>query len=385
MNRRIRLAILGCSGSVGQQTLSVVQDHPDRFEIVALTNYSDIQSMRRLVKQHKPAFVGIVDENMGSMLKDDLPKDTELALGSECNSLACMRDDVDAVVIAVTGMAAVFPLIAAIRNNKHIALANKESMVCGGELIKAELDTYGGMIYPVDSEQSAIFQCIQGLSEDDEISKLILTASGGPFRNWSLEQMRTATVEQTLKHPNWVMGKKITIDCATMVNKGLEVIEAAFLFGVPHEKIEVLVHPQSVVHSFVETRDNAMLAQLAVPDMRLPIQYALTYPERIHSSAAKLDIAALSKLEFYKPDYVRFPGLALAYEAMKLGGTATATYNAANEVAVDLFLARRIEFLDISHCIEHALCGVSPVIPKQLGEILEADAKARTLVMERFG
>lgn len=385
MNRRIRLAILGCSGSVGQQTLSVVHDHPDRFEIVALTNYSDVQSMRSLIKRHKPAFVGIVDENMGSMLKDDLPKGTELVLGSECNSLACVRDDVDAVVIAVTGMAAVFPLIAAIRNNKHIALANKESMVCGGELIKTELDTYGGMIYPVDSEQSAIFQCIQGLSGDDEISRLILTASGGPFRNWSLEEMRTATVEQTLKHPNWVMGKKITIDCATMVNKGLEVIEAAFLFGVPHEKIEVLIHPQSIVHSFVETRDNAMLAQLAVPDMRLPIQYALTYPERIHSPAAKLEVAALSKLEFYKPDYERFPGLALAYESMKLGGTATATYNAANEVAVDLFLARRIGFLDISHCIEHALCGVPPVIPKQLGEVLEADAKARTLVMERFG
>lgn len=354
------LAILGCTGSVGRQTLSVVDAHPELFRVKALTANSSEQELNALVDKYRPEFSALTARD-----------------GDEANVLAATLDSVDTVVIAITGMKAIFPLRAALKAKKRVALANKESIVCGGALLKKELDEHRDQLFPVDSEHSALFQCMQGLSGKDEISRLILTASGGPFREYTKEQLKDVTLEMALRHPSWNMGKKITIDCATLANKGLEVIEAHFLFGVDAENIDVLIHPGSIVHSFVETVDGALLAQLGSPDMRLPIQYALTWPKRLLSPVKRLTAKDLAILRFELPDTERFPALRMAYDALKAGGTATAVFNAANEVAVEAFIKGKAGFLDIPAAIESALCAIPAATPNSFEEILDADRRAR--------
>ncbi len=375
-----RLAVLGCTGSIGKQTLSVVDRHPDHFTVTALSADKNIDALLPLIKKYRPKAVALRDENAAKRLKPYLPSGTELFFGETASAEAAAHPYADAVIVAVLGMAALPSLLSAIRAKKHIALANKESIVCGGELVQSELKAYGQTIYPIDSEQSAIFQCLQGIAPED-VESLILTASGGAFRTWSLAEMAAATPEQALQHPNWDMGRKITIDSATLMNKGLEVIEAHYLFGVPAERIKVLLHPQSIVHSLVETIDGSLLAQLSTPDMRLAIQYALTYPDRIPSSVLKLDLTA-APLEFSKPDKARFPGLPLAYEALKAGGVAPTVYNASNEAAVQLFFEHKLRFLDIARKVEEALEAVPNVRRPALEDICEADRRAREFVVK---
>ncbi len=376
-----RLAVLGCTGSIGKQTLSVADRHPGLFTVTALSADRNIEALLPLVRKYRPKAVAVRDESAAKLLKPDLPNGTELLAGENASAEAAALNDVDAVVVAVLGMAALPSLLSAIRAKKHIALANKESIVCGGELVQNELKAHNQTIYPIDSEQSAIFQCLKDIAPQ-EVERLILTASGGAFRTWSLLEMAAATPEQALQHPNWDMGRKITIDSATLMNKGLEVIEAHYLFGVPAERIKVLLHPQSIVHSLVETIDGSLLAQLSTPDMRLAIQYALTYPDRIPSSVTKLDLTA-APLEFSKPDKARFPGLPLAYEALKAGGVAPTVYNASNEAAVQLFFEHRLRFLDIARKVEEALEAVPNVRKPALGDIYEADRRAREFVLRQ--
>lgn len=359
------LAILGCTGSVGRQTLSVVDAHPGLFHVKALTANGNEKGLKDLVAKYSPEFSALTERD-----------------GDGANITAATLDSVDTVVIAITGMKAIFPLRAALKAKKRVALANKESIVCGGELLKAELDENRERLFPVDSEHSAIFQCIQGLFSRKEISRIILTASGGPFREYTAKQLEGVTVEMALRHPSWNMGKKITIDCATLANKGLEVIEARFLFGVEADHIDVLIHPGSIVHSFVETVDGALLAQFGSPDMRLPIQYALTWPRRLDSPVKRLSAADLAALRFELPDTERFPALRMAYDALSAGGTATAVYNAANEAAVSAFLEGGAGFLDIPAAIESALCAIPARVPDSFEEILEADRRAREHVLK---
>jgi len=361
------LAILGCTGSIGRQTLSVVDAHPELFRVVALTANSDERGLNELSEKYAPGFSALSERD-----------------GEDANILAATLDEADTVVIAISGMKAIYPLRAALKAGKRVALANKESIVCGGELLKDELDAYRERLFPVDSEHSALFQCMQGLSDQSEVSRVILTASGGPFREFTKDQLAGVTVEMALRHPSWNMGRKITIDCATLANKGLEVMEAHFLFGLPADRIDVLIHPGSVVHSFVETVDGALLAQLGVPDMRLPIQYALTYPKRLKSPVKTLTARELAALSFSLPDTDRFPALKLAYDALKAGGTATAVFNAANETAVAAFLDRRTGFMDIPTAIEGALGAVPATKPTAFEEIFDADRKARAYVSNFF-
>jgi 1-deoxy-D-xylulose-5-phosphate reductoisomerase len=361
------LAILGCTGSVGRQTLSVVDAHPELFRVKALTAYGNEKALDALTAKYAPEFSALTARD-----------------GDEANITAATLDSVDTVVIAITGMKAIFPLRAALKAKKRVALANKESIVCGGELLKAELDENRDRLLPVDSEHSALFQCMQGLSNRGEVSRIILTASGGPFRDYTAEQLKNVTVEMALRHPSWNMGRKITIDCATLANKGLEVIEAHVLFGIGADQIDVLIHPGSIVHSFVETIDGALLAQLGAPDMRLPIQYALTWPKRLDSPVKRLSAADLATLRFELPDTQRFPALRMAYDALKAGGTATAVYNAANEMAVSAFLEGKAGFLEIPAAIESALCAIPTRIPDSFEEILDADRRAREHVLKRI-
>lgn len=372
--------MLGCTGSIGRQTLSVVDAHPEEFTVTALSADKNTEALLPLIKKYRPKAVALRDERAAVRLKNELPRGVELLAGESASAEAAAHPDADAVVVAVLGMAALPSLLSAIRAKKHIALANKESIVCGGELVQSELKAHDQTIYPIDSEQSAIFQCLQGIAPGG-VERLILTASGGAFRSWSLAEMSAATPEQALQHPNWDMGRKITIDSATLINKGLEVIEAHYLFGVPAERIGVLLHPQSIVHSLVETVDGSLLAQLSTPDMRLAIQYALTYPQRLPSRVTKLDLTA-TPLEFSKPDRARFPGLPLAYDALKAGGTAPTVYNASNEAAVELFFMRKLGFLDIARKVEAALAAIPNVSRPALEDIYEADRRAREFVMK---
>lgn len=376
----MKLAILGASGSIGRQTLSVAEAHPDRFSVCAVSVGRNEEALAAIAARHKPAYAGISEANA----KPALPAGTTLLAGSDANAALAALDEVDAVVIAIPGMEAIHALLAAARAKKRIAIANKECLVCGGDFVRREMARFGAKLYPIDSEQSAIFQCLQGIADPEEVSRLILTASGGPFRTWPKDAIADATPEQALAHPSWRMGKKITVDSASLVNKGLEVIEAHFLFGVPAERIAVAIHPQSIVHSMVETVDGATLAQLGTPDMRLAIQYALTCPQRIESPAAPLDWGKLAQLTFEMPDGDRFPGLPLAYEALRMGGTAPVVYNAADEVAVAAFLDGAIRFGEIAAWIASAL-EHTPVTPLDgLEAILETDRVVRRFVSERI-
>ena len=349
-----KIAIIGSTGSIGTQTLDVIAHHEEQFQVEGLAGGSNLKLLLEQVKQFSPKKVSVSSKELADEMKPYLPQGTHLYYGEEGLVEIAAGTDADTVVTAVMGSVGLRPTLAAIDEGKHIGLANKETLITAGHLVMERARSKGVSILPVDSEHSAIFQCLNG-EEKREVSKIILTASGGSFRHLTREQLADVTVEDALKHPNWSMGSKITIDSATMVNKGLEVIEAHWLFGMSYEQIEVLLHPESIIHSCVEFIDGSVIAQLGTPDMRVPIQYALTYPHRLASPGKRLSLAEVGKLHFREMDYNRFPCLRLAFECGKIGGTATTAYNAANEVAVSRFLKREISFLHIETILEKVL------------------------------
>ena len=377
MSRRISL--LGATGSIGRQTLDVVE--ACGMSVAALTANKSVTRLEEQARRFRPELAVCVDEQAARDLKVRLA-DTGIRVASGQEGLleAAVLDSADTVLTAVVGVAGLRPTLAAVREGKRIALANKETMVCAGELVMDEADRFGAEVVPVDSEHSAIFQCLQGSRDRGEVRRLILTASGGPFFGWSREQLSGVTKAQALKHPNWAMGDKITIDSATLMNKGLEFIEAMRLYRMPAEKISIIVHRESIVHSLVEYCDNAVLAQLGTADMRLPIQYALTWPARTVGPVTPLDLLTCPPLTFAQPDYGAFPCLTLALEAAKTGGTATAVLNGANEAAVGLFLEEKIGFMDIPALVARALESVPAVQSPSLEEICAADQMARAAV-----
>ena len=372
------ISLLGSTGSIGRQSLEVIA--ACGMTVAALTANRDVNRMEEQCRQFKPRLAVMMDPDAAADLKTRLA-DTGIRVASGPEGLveAATLAEADTVLTAVVGMVGLVPTLAAVRQGKRIALANKETLVCAGELVMDGADQYGAEIVPVDSEHSAIFQCLQGSQDRGEVKRLILTASGGPFWGWDKERIASATVEQALNHPNWSMGAKITVDSATLMNKGLEFIEAMRLYRMPPEKIAIVVHRESIIHSMVEYCDNAVLAQMGVPDMRLPIQYALTWPARTQAVAKPLDLLTCPPLTFHAPDYDAFPCLSLALEAAKTGGTATAVLNGANEAAVGLFLAGKIPFGDIAKRVERALAGVPVVQAPTLEDVLAADEAARAL------
>jgi 1-deoxy-D-xylulose-5-phosphate reductoisomerase len=371
-----RLAVLGSTGSIGQQTLEVVRSLPERFRIIGLAAGKNLDLLAQQIDEFKPDFISftVPSNKAGRLSRYKLTSLEEMA----------SHPDVDIVVIATAGTAGLGATLAAARSGKNIALANKESLVAAGEIITAEAKKSGARILPVDSEHSAVFQCLRG--EEQPPRRIILTASGGPFRSYSKKQMAAVTVEKALRHPSWRMGKKVTIDSATLMNKGLEVIEAHLLFNIAFENVAVLIHPQSIVHSMVEFVDGSVKAQLSCPDMRLPIQYALTYPDRTaNDSLPRLDWKHFADLTFEPPDTVRFPCLRLAIEAGKKGGTYPAVLCAADEVAVELFLAGSIIFTDISRLVERTLAKHSDISHPSLADIMVADNWARQKTIALVG
>ena len=376
MTQPKRLAVLGSTGSIGQQTLDVVRALPHHFRIVGLAAGQNIDLLAQQINEFKPAFVHY--ESNGK-LPHQAGTDYQILSPEDIAS----HPDVDTVVIATSGKAGLVPILAAVRAGKTVALANKESLVMAGEIITSEAKRHSARILPIDSEHSAIWQCLNG---ETQPARLILTASGGPFRNYSSAQMEKVTVEQSLKHPSWQMGKKVTVDSATLMNKGLEIIEAHWLFDMPFDKISVLVHPQSIIHSMVEFIDGSVKAQLSYPDMRLPIQYALSYPDRLaNSQLPKLDWGKIASLTFEPPDTDTFTCLKLAIEAGKQGGTYPAVLCAADEVAVELFLSRKIKFTDIALVVEKTLVEHKSVTHPTLEQIMAADDWARNKVSPSQG
>jgi len=371
------VAILGSTGSIGTTALRVLERQRDRFRVAALTAYDNALLLGEQADRFAPAFVGIVGNGASSH--------PGWHLGESCLVDAARRDDVDIVLNAVVGAAGLEATLAALGAGKRVALANKETLVMGGSLVTDACRTGGGEIIPVDSEHSAILQCITG-KPGVEVRKIIITASGGPFRGWTNEQLERATLEDALRHPTWRMGRKITVDCATLANKALEVIEAHFLFGLPYDRIEVVVHPQSVIHSMVEFVDGSVLAQLGAPSMELPVLYALTHPDRVPDSGVpRFDPVALSPLTFEPLAVERFPAFALGVAAGRRGGVAPAIFNAANEAAVALFLSGRIRFAEIGPAIHDTLDSLSHLGGDNRDAILAADAAARAHVKGRFG
>ena len=374
-----KITLLGSTGSIGRQALEVIE--ACGMSVAALTANRSVELLERQARRFRPELTVAADEKAASDLRVRLADtDIRVASGQEGLLEAAALESADTVLTAVVGVAGLEPTLCAVRRGKRIALANKETMVCAGQLVMDEADRCGAEIVPVDSEHSAIFQCLQGSGDRREVRRLILTASGGPFYGWSREQLREVTLSQALKHPNWAMGAKITVDSATLMNKGLEFIEAMRLYRMPPEKISIVVHRESIVHSLVEYCDNAVLAQLGAADMRLPIQYALTWPERTIGPARPLDLLHCPPLTFGMPDCEAFPCLAIAMEAARTGGTATAILNGANEAAVGLFLEERIGFMDIPALVERAMSVVPVVQAPQLEQIMAADRAARDAV-----
>lgn len=370
------VSILGSTGSIGRQTLDVVDQLGLR--VAALTCGTSLERMVQQCKKYRPMVAVMATEELAQALREQLDgQNTEVLFGKEGLIQAASVEDADTVITAVVGMMGLEPTLAACRAGKRIGLANKETLVCAGELVMAEARAHGAEIIPVDSEHSAIFQCLMGCQDRSQVKRLILTASGGAFYGKSRAQLQNARKEDALKHPNWKMGPKITIDCATLLNKGLEFIEAMRLYEMPPEKIGVVIHRQSIVHSLVEYNDGAVLAQLGTPDMRIPIQLALTYPDRTESPASALDLLCCGPLTFEAPDYENFPCLSMAMEAARVGGTACVTLNGANEEAVAAYLRDEIGFYDISDSIRYALDLLPAVANPTLEEILEADRQAR--------
>ena len=380
------VTILGSTGSVGCQTIDLIERAPGRFRVEALTANRNVALLAQQARQLKPRFVAIGETDGYAQLKEELEgTGIEIAVGSEAVIAAAERP-ADWVMAAIVGAAGLSATMAAVRRGAVVAFANKECLVCAGELMMREIERRGATLLPVDSEHNAIFQVFE-FDRRDSVEKLVLTASGGPFRDWSLERMAAATREQAVAHPNWDMGAKISIDSATMMNKGLEVIEAHHLFGIPENRIEVVVHPQSVIHSMVTYVDGSVLAQLGTPDMRTPIGYSLAWPKRMETPSARLDFASLSTLTFEAPDLQRFPALRLARDALKSGGRAPTILNAANEVAVERFLGGAIGFLDIARIVEETLEFVPNGPLGSLEDVHVTDAAARQAaasIVERF-
>jgi 1-deoxy-D-xylulose-5-phosphate reductoisomerase len=376
-----KIAILGSTGSIGRSTLNVIAQHPDEFEVVALAAGGNVREMVEQARTFKPKLISMATKEAAEQVQREVGQEVRVIYGEDAPVEVASHPEASFVVSAIVGSKGLVPTLAAIRAGKKVGLANKETLVSAGHIVTAEAKKRQVPLLPIDSEHSAIFQCLNG-ERISEVRRLIVTASGGAFRDWTREQIENATVEQALKHPNWSMGAKVTIDSATLMNKGLEVIEAHWLFDLPYEKIDVIIHPQSIIHSMVEFQDGAVMAQLGTPDMRVPIQYALSYPNRLPLQTERLDFVALSRLDFRPPDLERFPCLKMAYEAGKTGGTMPTVLNAANEVAVQSFLAGECPFPVIEELVERALSAHEVVHNPTLEEIMEADRWARAFARE---
>jgi 1-deoxy-D-xylulose-5-phosphate reductoisomerase len=382
-----KVSILGATGSIGTQTLDVIRKEKDRFQLTAISANSSWKKVIDIINEFNPPYVVLTEEKAYREVKEyctNIGKNTKILFGMEGLNTITSLSEVDIVVTSVVGMIGLVPTITAIRSGKDIALANKETLVTGGKLVMSEAKKYDVKILPVDSEHGAIFQCLQG-NEKSSVNKILLTASGGPFRGKKEYELSEVTVDEALKHPRWNMGKKISIDSATLMNKGLEVIEAHWLFDIDYDQIEVVVHPESVIHSMVEYIDGSLIAQMGSTDMKLPIQYALNYPERKNAVVEKLDFYKMGALTFEKPDMDTFKPLKLAYEAGKAGGTMPAILNAANECAVDLFLNKRIKFLQIGNILEMCMDKFTIQQNYTLEDILQLDSKVKSYVNENFG
>lgn len=378
------ISVLGSTGSIGTQTLDVARKNSD-IKVMALSAGTNVELLEKQVREFQPSFVSMADEKTLSELKVRLSDMSGIEYGYGMDGLihAATISGAEIVVTAVVGMMGIVPTIEAINAGKDIALANKETLVTAGHIIMKLAADKGVRILPVDSEHSAIFQCLNG-ERENKIHKILLTASGGPFRGRTIEQMKNIQVEDALKHPNWTMGRKITIDSSTMVNKGLEVMEARWLFGVELNQVQVVVQPQSVIHSMVEFEDGAVMAQLGTPDMRLPIQYALYYPERRFLDTQHLDFWKLRQITFEEPDMENFRGLALAYEAGRRGGNVPTMFNAANELAVAMFLERKIKYLDIIDIIEQTMTNIEYIDNPDVKQILDTEAAAYEYIRSRY-
>ncbi|MBS7530446.1 1-deoxy-D-xylulose-5-phosphate reductoisomerase [Hazenella sp. IB182353] len=371
-----KVVILGSTGSIGTSTLEVIEQHPDAFEVTALAAGTNVQVMIEQVKQFRPKLVSMATKEAALSVKEAVATSVKVCWGDEGLQEVASHSEGTYVVSALVGSAGLPPTLAAIRAGKKIGLANKETLVTAGHIVMEEANKAGVPIYPIDSEHSALFQCLNGERSED-VRRMIVTASGGAFRDWSRQELEKATVEQALKHPNWSMGAKVTIDSATLMNKGLEVMEAHWLFNMPYEQIDVMIHPQSIIHSMVEFHDGAVMAQLGTPDMKVPILYALSYPNRMPLKTEPLDLVSLSRLDFREPDYSRFPCLKMAYDAGKAGGTMPTVLNAANEVVVATFLRGECTFLDIEEIVARTLDKHANMRCPSLDEIHEADRWAR--------
>ena len=375
-----RISILGSTGSIGTQALDLVRQHPDQYEVSALTAFSHAEQLFEQVRTFRPKMAGLVQP----IPRSDIPSDLSFCrfeMGKEALHIAAAEVEADQVLVSIVGIAGLQSVMDAIQAGRQVLLANKEALVTGGHLVMDAARQSGHILLPVDSEHSAIFQCLQGAGGNAPV-RILLTASGGPFRTWTREKIEQATVAEALRHPNWSMGAKITIDSASMFNKALEIIEAHWLFDMPHEKIQVVVHPQSVIHSAVEFKDGAVIAQLGVPDMRVPIAYAMAYPKRIETGTQPLDLFSLHDLTFEKGDPVRFPALRLAGECLDAGGAACTVLNGANETANSAFREGRIPFGGITHTVEETLASLGTLPADTLPDIFEADRLARVRATE---
>ena len=376
---RRRIAILGATGSIGKSTLDLVERSPDRFEVVAVTAATNTEALADIARRTGAKLAVVADEARLPDLQSRLAGTSCRAAAGEPALIEAASAEAELVIAAIVGCAGLTPAMAAVEAGRTVALANKEALVTAGKLMTGAAARAGATLLPVDSEHNAIFQCLAG-SRKEDVSRIILTASGGPFRTASAETINAATPAQAIAHPNWSMGEKISVDSATLMNKGLELIEAHYLFGLPSERIEIVIHPQSVIHSMVEFVDGSVLAQLGSPDMRIPIAYALAWPERLETPAQRLDLAAVGRLDFEEPDLERFPALRLAREALERSGAAPIVLNAANEVAVASFLEGAIRFADIARIVEEALQESDIVTPRSMGDVLEIDRNTRERV-----
>ncbi|MGV6827305.1 MAG: 1-deoxy-D-xylulose-5-phosphate reductoisomerase [bacterium] len=380
----IGISVLGSTGSIGKSTLDVVARHPDRYKVVALTANRDVEALVAQVQQFSPQVAVMADEAAAEVLAQRLRAidcDTQVFAGEQGLMIAATRDDADQVMAAIVGAAGLLPTLAAVEAGKRVLLANKEALVVAGELFMSAVEKHRAELLPIDSEHNAIFQCLPpGYVAGDShqgVDKVLLTASGGPFRSRTAESLFDVTPEQAVAHPNWDMGKKISVDSATMMNKGLEVIEARWLFGIGASDIEVVVHPQSIIHSMVQYSDGSVLAQLGNPDMRTPIAHAMAWPDRIDAGVERLNLFDIARLDFERPDLGKFPCLALAYQAVTLGGGAPAVLNAANEIAVQAFLERKIGFMAIPEIIENALDAFGDATGDSIQALLDIDMQTR--------
>ena len=376
-----KVAVLGCTGSIGKQTLDVIRANPHEFQTIAICAGRDADSVAAQAAEFCPEYIAMADETAADKLKNMGIKG-KIISGPDASCMMASLEEADIIVNGISGYSGMKPLLAALQAGKPVALANKESIVCAHGLVNEALSKYGGSILPVDSEQSAIFQCLAA-GGHGEIDRLILTASGGPFRTYTKEQLESVTPQQASNHPTWNMGKKITIDSATLFNKGLEIMEASYLFDIRGDRISVLVHPESIVHSMVEFKDGCTMAQLSKPDMRLAIQYALTYPERIYGEFGRLRLEETAKLTFFAPDREKFPALDLAYEALRDGQRLPIAYNGADEVAVELFLQGKIKFTDIWKVVEYAMAHMDRGEVCSLEDIEQTDKLARELAFRK--